>query len=85
MDLFIDATGLTTCLYGEEIPLDSLGSLTLRRASHVEPDVNGAWSADLSPSGGPNLGPFPTRSLALVAETNWLTQHVLTNTRNPCF
>ena len=30
----------------------------IRRASHVEPDEAGRWWADLSPVGGPRLGPF---------------------------
>ena len=84
MDLFISPTGDSLCLYSEEISLGELGALTIRRASHVEPDPSGQWWADLSPSGGPNLGPFPTRSAALGAETVWLTQHVLANSSNSC-
>ncbi len=76
MDLYIGPTGITTCLYGEEISLSALGKLTIHRASHVEPDPQGQWWADLSPSGGPHLGPFPTRSVALQTETAWLTDNV---------
>ena len=77
MDLFIDPTGGTRCLYGEAIPLHELGELTIRRASHVEPDETGRWWADLTPCHGPRLGPCETRIAALRAEENWLTAHVL--------
>lgn len=49
-----------------------LGSAVIRRASHVEPDSQGDWTADLSPVGGPILGPFGTRMAALAAEIDWL-------------
>ena len=77
MQLFIDPTGGTRCLYGEAIPLRELGELTIRRASHVEPDESGRWWADLALCLGPRLGPFATRSIALLAEEHWLTAHVL--------
>ena len=77
MQLFIDSTGGARCLYGEAIPLAELGELTIRRASHVEPDESGRWWADLAPCLGPRLGPFETRSAALLAEEHWLTAHVL--------
>lgn len=77
MQLFIDPTGATKCLYGEEIPLRDLGELTIRRASHVEPDENGRWWADLALCCGPYLGPFETRTAALLAKEGWLTTHVL--------
>lgn len=79
MDLYIDLTGNSTCLYGEAISLSALGKLTIRRASHVEPDSQGRWWADLSPSGGPWLGPFPGRTAALQAETDWLTDNIFMN------
>jgi len=48
------------------------GKTEIRRASHVEPDENGQWKADLSPVSGPALGPFALRREALEAEVNWL-------------
>jgi hypothetical protein len=77
MRLVVEPGGLVRCVYGEAVDLASLGSLSIRRASHVEPDPDGAWWADLSPSGGPRLGPFPQRSLALVAEQVWLERNWL--------
>jgi len=42
------------------------------RASHVEPDAEGCWWADMGPSGGAVLGPYGSRSEALGAEREWL-------------
>jgi hypothetical protein len=64
------------CLYGEAIDLESLGPLSIRRASHVEPDPAGRWWADLGPSGGPRLGPYRRRSEALRAEEAWLDERL---------
>jgi hypothetical protein len=77
MLLVIDPNGQVRCLYGEEVDLSALGVLSIRRASHVEPDASGAWWADLAPLVGPRLGPFPCRSHALDAEQNWLHQYWL--------
>lgn len=77
MELVIDRGGNMRCLYGEDIDLAALGTLRVRRGSHVEPDVLGRWHADLSPVGGPVLGPFNFRSQALAAEVAWLTEHWL--------
>jgi hypothetical protein len=72
MHLVIDARGSVRCVYAEAIDLSCLGNLSIRRASHVEPDEQGRWSADLSPVGGPVLGPFDRRRAALAAEQHWL-------------
>ena len=72
MTLVIDHGGQVRCLYTEGIDLATLGLITISRASHVEPDSNGLWWADLSPVHGPKLGPFYRRSQALEAETAWL-------------
>ena len=78
MDLIVHADGGVSCVYSEALNLASLGSLAIRRASHVEPDAHGQWLADLSPVGGPKLGPFDQRSCALAAEQAWLAEHWLT-------
>ena len=77
MDLVIDRAGEVRCLYGEQIPLASLGALSIRRASHVEPTLGGTWQADLVPVNGPVLGPFVRRSDALEAEADWLWHHCI--------
>jgi hypothetical protein len=83
MHLLIDPHGVARCVYGETIDLAALGPLTIRRASRVEPDEDGAWWADLSPVGGPRLGPFTLRSLALAAEEDWLDHHWLLSRFHP--
>ena len=79
MELVIDPAGQVRCIYDELIDLNALGQPRIRRASHVEPDARGRWWADLSPVGGPKLGPFNRRTQALAAERvrlerNWLGQ-----------
>ena len=77
MQLVIKPDGAVRCLYGESIDLHTLGRPSVSRASHVEPDQYGRWLADLSPVGGPCLGPFDSRSQALAAESRWLEEHWL--------
>lgn len=72
MELIVTPEGAIRCLYNEAIDLACLGRLVIDRASHVEPDRNGHWLADLSPVSGPLLGPFQFRSHALAAEQCWL-------------
>jgi len=78
MQLVISSDGTLRCVYGEAIDLQALGQLDIQRASHVEPDGHGQWIADLTPVGGPLLGPFPRRSDALAAESQWLEANWLT-------
>jgi hypothetical protein len=77
MELLITASGGIRCLYAETIDLAELGTLTIRRASFVEPNAHGRWTADLYPLDGPKLGPFSTRRQALSAEEAWLRAHWL--------
>ena len=72
MDLLVDSAGDIRCIYGEELDLRELGKLQITRASHVEPDRDGFWWADMGPVGGPVLGPFKSRTEALGAERAWL-------------
>ena len=77
MDLFIAPNGAVTAIYDEAIDLNKLGTPTITRASHVEPDDEGQWFAQIID--GPKLGPFVRRSEALAAEVGWLTEHRLLN------
>jgi hypothetical protein len=72
MELVVDAGGDVRCVYGEELDLREIGKLQITRASHVEPDAEGYWWADMGPSRGLVLGPFKTRTEALGAEREWL-------------
>jgi hypothetical protein len=74
MNLFIRPDGTVQCVYDEKIDLANVGAVNIQRASHVEPAPldKGMWVADLAPVGGPFLGPYATRSLALAAESAWL-------------
>jgi hypothetical protein len=80
MNLVIQPDGTIRAVYSEEIDLSALGHSVITRASHVEPDEHGRWHADLTPVGGPLLGPFKRRSVALEAELNWLETHWLCRT-----
>jgi len=72
MELVIGVDGIARCIYGEELDLREIGRLQITRASHVEPDAEGYWFADMGPSGGPVLGPYGSKSDALEAEREWL-------------
>ena len=77
MQLVIEPSGGLRCVYSEAISLAEFGRLTIARGSKVEPTEAGRWTADLSPVGGPLLGPFANRSAALDAERDWLEQNWL--------
>jgi len=68
--------GTIKSIYTEQINLNELGKLSITRASHVEPTVDGKWTADMSPLNGPILGPFENRTLALKEEIKWLEENI---------
>jgi len=78
MHLVVAPDGTTRAIYSEMIDLAAIGRPTIARASHVEPDRDGRWHADLRPMLGPVLGPFGRRSEALEAELAWLEANWLT-------
>ena len=78
MQLVVDPRGTVRAVYAEAIDLTTLGRPDIARASHVEPDTDGRWTADLSPVGGPILGPFTRRGEALAAELAWLEALIVT-------
>jgi hypothetical protein len=75
MELLIGPDGQLRAVYADEFDLSALGRPRIARAGHVEPDADGRWHADLSPVGGPVLGPFARRGEALAAELGWLGRH----------
>ena len=77
MMITFSENGAAKAIYTEEIDLSVLGKVHHTRASHVEPNEKGEWIADLSPAGGPKLGPFKLRSEAIKEEIKWLETHVL--------
>jgi|GEM_PF-680725 len=87
MELVVSVSGDVSCVYGEELDLRELGRLTITRASHVEPDDDGFWFADMGPVNGPVLGPFMSRGEAITAEREWLVVQIVETTSNqrlPC-
>ena len=68
MQLIIKPDGTIHSVYSDDFDYKMLGETNIRRASHVEPDEQGRWFVDLSPVGGPKLGPFNRRKDALDAE-----------------
>ena len=75
MELVVGVDGMARCIYDEALDLREIGKLQITRASHVEPDAEGFWWADMGPVGGPVLGPYGSRSEALGAERGWLTNY----------
>jgi hypothetical protein len=74
MELVVGADGGVRCIDDESLDLRALGKLQITRVSHVEPDSEGCWWADMGPVGGPVLGPYASRSEALQAERGWLVR-----------
>ena len=72
MELVVGVDGVARCIYDEAIDLREIGKLQITRASHVEPDRDGFWWADMGRVDGPLLGPFKNRTEALAAERRWL-------------
>jgi len=77
MQIVFTPDGNARAIYTESIDLATIGTVDVRRASHVEPDGTGGWYADLSPVGGPVLSGFHQRSEALAAEVDWLERNWL--------
>jgi hypothetical protein len=75
MELVVGCDGGVWCIYDEALDLREIGKLQITRASHVEPDAEGYWFADTGPVDGPLLGPYGSRTEALGAEREWLTNY----------
>jgi hypothetical protein len=82
MELVVGADGVARCIYDEALDLREIGRLQITRASHVEPDSDGNWWADMGPVEGPVLGPYGSRSEALGAERGWISHFGLDQRTN---
>ena len=70
--------GTIRFVYDDELEsLKHAGPSHTRRASFVEPNENGLWTADLSPIGGPVFGPFKLRKTALDSERDWIEERAI--------
>ncbi len=69
--------GTARAIYDETVDLRRLGTITIARASFVEPAADDTWGVDLSPVAGPRLSGFSCRSQALAGEADWLMRHWL--------
>ena len=77
-ELRIAPDGEIMFIYNDDLAeLLTLGLAEISRASHVEPEPTGGWSADMSPVAGPKLMGFGLRSEALAAEVEWLNREVI--------
>jgi hypothetical protein len=76
INITVGDTGTMRALWSDDLA-DLPGQKTIRRASHVEPNEDGEWEADMSPVAGPTLGPFRLRQDALDAEVAWLDEYHL--------
>ena len=72
-ELIVDPDGGIRFIHNDDVAdLFTAQERRTSRASHVEPDDSGGWTADMSPVNGPVLGPFARRQEALDAEVTWL-------------
>ena len=72
-----NANGEAVFIYEDGHPLLGLGRSVIKRASHVEPDEDGMWVADMAPMGGGLLSSQAIRARALRLEIIWLESHIL--------
>lgn len=72
-------TGVVTAIHDDDLMplLREIGTPETSRASDVEPQGDGTWTADLTKSGGPVLAGFARRDEAIEAELAWLRANVL--------
>lgn len=79
MKILVEKNGTTKQIYNDDFIIEALQIETIRRASVVEPVELSPdrWTADMSLSTGPILGPFKRRDEAIKAEIDWLEENNL--------
>jgi hypothetical protein len=78
MKITVEVDGRIKFIYDDSVAevMQEVGTLEVKRASHVEFDnSDGFWWADMSPVGGPRMGPFNLRHTALEVERVWLEEN----------
>ena len=71
----VSPDGTIQFIYSDDLRgLMAEGRSSTRRVSHVEPNAEGRWEAQMVE--GPKLGPFDTRAEALEAERKWLEENL---------
>jgi hypothetical protein len=69
-------SGEAVFIYEDGHPLLELGRPEITRASHVKPNEEGLWVADMGPVGGPRLEGRRNRREALELEREWLGERL---------
>ena len=78
-EVIIHESGTMQFIYDDDLrSLFEVGVSSITRASHVEP-VDSMWGCDLTPYGGPIVGPFRLREMALSFERDWLRGRMESN------
>ncbi len=64
-------------IYNEDLNINNIGKVDIKRASRVEPDKDGKWYVDLSLIGGKKINGFNKRSEAIKYEIDWIEKNIL--------
>ncbi len=78
LTLFVNNAGDVEYIHDDDLSelLADIGPEHTVRASHVEHIHGIGWEADMRPSGGPILPPTRRRDDALMAERQWIVEHL---------
>ncbi len=80
IQIVIEPNGSIKFVYSDSMSeLLQQGEFSIKRASNVEPEYDGTWSADLSPINRPKLKGFALRQNALDAEVLYINNVYLLN------
>lgn len=64
-------------IYNEDLNINDIGKVNIKRVSKVEPDKDGKWYVDLSLIGGEKINGFNKRSNAIKYEIDWIEKNIL--------
>ena len=83
LKLLVRTDSTVQAIYSDELAplIDKASHVEVRRASFVEPDPDGGWTATMQD--GTKLGPFRLRSEALAAEIRYLDSKLFPQVEAP--